>query len=71
MIFEEEQLIDAILLEPAELDEEANGPSKRSFNDYVLLPSNLSPCQCEALVKVGQSDQPLPGAAASVAAPCR
>ena len=42
MVLEEEGLIHAILLECAELDDKAYGPSKRLLNDEVLLASHLS-----------------------------
>ena len=41
MVLEEEQLVNVILLELAELDQEADGTSQRPLNHKVLLASNL------------------------------
>ena len=41
MVFEEEGLVDAILLESAELDDEADSTSQRLFDDKILLAANL------------------------------
>lgn len=41
MVLEEEDLVDAILLERAELDKKANRSSKRLFDDEALLASDL------------------------------
>ena len=45
MVLEEEQLVDAILLESAELDEKADCTSQRLLNDEILLASYLQCCQ--------------------------
>lgn len=42
VVLEEEELVDAVFLESAELDEQSNGAGQRALDDEVLLASDLS-----------------------------
>jgi hypothetical protein len=49
VVLEEEDFVDAIFLESAELDKQSNSSSQGFFNDQVLLASDLEPvsnCAC-------------------------
>ena len=50
MVLQEEELVDAIFLKRAELDEQPDGPSQRLLNDQVLLSSDL--CLMSGLVSL-------------------
>jgi hypothetical protein len=48
VVLEEEDFVDAIFLESAELDKQSNSSSQGFFNDQVLLASDLEPVSCYA-----------------------
>lgn len=56
MVLQKEQLVDAILLQRAELDEEADGAGEGALDDQVLLAPDLLPCECGWNEAVGEGE---------------
>jgi hypothetical protein len=62
VVLEEEWLVNAILLESAEFDDEANSASQRLLNDQVLLATNLVKTVSARRMWAGGRRHPLPTA---------
>jgi hypothetical protein len=73
VILEEEGLVNAILLESAELHKKADRPGERLLNDEILLASYLESRQLGGRTSLPPLDtcSPLPAATAAHAVLCR